>query len=135
MYLVYLALLAALYKFSLWFLDPYLRYRNRKKTKEYVLFEEGRRIEAKGIKPYLLDNKKYDFDLSIVVPAYNEERRLPVMMRDTIPYLQKKVAEGRFKRVELIIVNDGSKDGTEAMIKKYTEDSTQTLSIRGVSLI
>jgi glycosyltransferase involved in cell wall biosynthesis len=29
-----------------------------------------------------------------------------------------------FRKVELIIVNDGSKDGTEAMIKKYTEEST-----------
>jgi hypothetical protein len=41
MYLVYLALLAGLYKFGHWFLDPYLRYRNRRKTKEYVLFERG----------------------------------------------------------------------------------------------
>jgi dolichyl-phosphate beta-glucosyltransferase len=40
-YIVYLALLAGLYKFGQWFLDPYLRYRNRKKTKEYVLFECG----------------------------------------------------------------------------------------------
>jgi dolichyl-phosphate beta-glucosyltransferase len=40
-----------------------------------------------------------------------------------------------FRKVELIIVNDGSKDGTEAMIKKYTEDSTEQINIRGVSLI
>jgi hypothetical protein len=73
MYIVYLAVLAGLYKFSLWFLDPYLRYRNRKKTKEYVLFERGQRIDAKNMTPYLLDGKKYDVDLSFVVPAYNEE--------------------------------------------------------------
>lgn len=41
MYFVYLALLAGLYKFGQWFLDPYLRYRYRRKTKEYVLFERG----------------------------------------------------------------------------------------------
>ena len=70
----------------------------------------------------MLDNKKYDVDLTLVVPAYNEEKRLPTMMKDTMPYLQKKCNEGRmFRKVELIIVNDGSKDGTEAMIKKYTE--------------
>jgi len=40
-----------------------------------------------------------------------------------------------FKKVELIIVNDGSKDGTEGMIKKYTEDSTDSINIRGVSLL
>jgi dolichyl-phosphate beta-glucosyltransferase len=136
MYIVYLAILAGLYKFSLWFLDPYLRYRNRKKTKEYVLFEKGQRIDAKNMIPYLLDDKKYDVDLSFVVPAYNEEKRLPVMMKDTMPYLLQKVKEGKlFKKIELIIVNDGSKDGTEAMIKKYTEDSTDQINIRGVSLI
>jgi dolichyl-phosphate beta-glucosyltransferase len=58
------------------------------------------------------------------------------MMRDTMPYLQQKVKEGKlFKKIELIIVNDGSKDGTEAMIKKYTEDSTDQINIRGVSLL
>lgn len=86
MYIVYLALLAGLYKFANWFLDPYLRYRNRKKTKEYVLFENGKRIEPKGA-PFLLDSSKYDVDLSFVVPAYNEEKRLPTMMKDTMPYL------------------------------------------------
>lgn len=34
--------------------------------------------------PYLLDNINYDVDLSIVVPAYNEESRLPIMMKDTV---------------------------------------------------
>jgi glycosyltransferase involved in cell wall biosynthesis len=33
----------------------------------------------------LLDNKKYDIDLSIVVPAYNEVQRLPKMMNETLP--------------------------------------------------
>jgi dolichyl-phosphate beta-glucosyltransferase len=76
-------------------------------------------------------------DLSFVVPAYNEEKRLPTMMKDTMPYLQQKVKEGRlFKKVEIIIVNDGStKDKTEEMIKKYTEDSTDQINIRGVSLL
>jgi len=35
--------------------------------------------------PFLLDNKKYDIDLSIVVPAYNEVNRLPTMMDETLP--------------------------------------------------
>lgn len=34
--------------------------------------------------PYLLDTKTFDVDISIVVPAYNEEARLPVMMKDTL---------------------------------------------------
>ena len=86
MYFVYFAVLIGLYKFTLWFLDPYIRYRNRKKTKEYVLFEKGQRIEPKG-SPFLLDSNKYNVDLSFVVPDYNEELRLPAMMKDTLPYL------------------------------------------------
>ncbi len=120
------ALALVLYKVSLWFLDPYLRYRNRKKVKEYVLFEKGEAVEPKGVKPYLLDNKKYDVDLSLIVPAYNEVNRLPKMLtEDTLPYLRAKLKEGKlFKKVEIIIVNDGSKDKTGEMIQKYTKDST-----------
>ena len=40
-----------------------------------------------------------------------------------------------FKKIEMIIVNDGSRDGTEAMIKRYTQDSTDQINIRGVSLL
>ena len=45
--------------------------------------------------------------------------------------------EGKlFKNVELIIVNDGSKDKTEELIRKYTEDSSyQGINIRGVSAL
>jgi hypothetical protein len=77
---LFAALAFGLYKFALWFLDPYLRYRNRRKVKEYVLFEKGQRVEPKGMQPYLLDNKKYDIGLSLIVPAYNEVNRLPKML-------------------------------------------------------
>lgn len=71
------------YFFFKWFFDPYLRYRNRRKVKDYVIFEKGKQLESQT-SPNLLDSKKYDIDLTIVVPAYNEESRLPVMMKDTI---------------------------------------------------
>ena len=50
----------------------------------YVLFDKGQKIQIKS-DPFLLDNKKYDIDLSIVVPAYNEVQRLPKMMNETLP--------------------------------------------------
>ena len=70
--------------------------------------------------PDLLESSKpmRTFDLTIVVPAYNEEARLPVMMKETIPYLEKKSSEGKlFKSVEMILVNDGSKDKTSDLIR------------------
>lgn len=52
----------------------------------YVLFDKGQRMQVNS-EPFLLDNKKYDIDLSIVVPAYNEVDRLPKMMDETLPVL------------------------------------------------
>lgn len=50
----------------------------------YVIFDKGQKLQIKS-EPFLLDNKKYDIDLSIVVPAYNEVQRLPKMMNETLP--------------------------------------------------
>ncbi len=60
-------------------------------------------------------------ELSIVVPAYNEEQRLPKMLERTIPYLR---SEGIL--FEMLIMDDGSKDATvttvEALAKgRYPE--------------
>lgn len=46
--------------------------------------------------------------------------------------------EGKlFKRIEMVLVNDGSKDRTAELIREYTEKykSNSNLVIRGVSLI
>lgn len=76
-----------------------------------MLYEEGKLIQVEA--PYLLDNQEYDIDLSLVVPAYNEEARLPTMMKETVDYLNIKLKEGKlFKKAELVIVNDGSRDKT-----------------------
>jgi dolichyl-phosphate beta-glucosyltransferase len=49
-------------------------------------------------------------DLSIVVPAFNEERRLG-------PSLQRLRAFLGRRRVELLVVDDGSTDGTVALVQ------------------
>lgn len=51
-------------------------------------------------------------NLSIIIPAYNEEESLKVLM----PELLSFVAQNGLK---LIIVNDGSKDGTQDVLTKY----------------
>jgi dolichyl-phosphate beta-glucosyltransferase len=52
-------------------------------------------------------------DLTIVVPAYNETERLPVMMTSTIQHLTSPTVPGK-RRFEILIVDDGSTDGTSA---------------------
>lgn len=51
--------------------------------------------------------------LSVIIPAYNEERRIPKTILDIIAYLEKQNYES-----EIIVVNDGSRDETaQAVIR------------------
>ncbi|KAJ6520843.1 nucleotide-diphospho-sugar transferase [Mycena capillaripes] len=52
-------------------------------------------------------------DLTVVVPAYNEENRLPVMLDSTIEHLTSPALKGK-RTFEILIVDDGSSDGTSA---------------------
>src|SRR6476469_6468246 len=49
--------------------------------------------------------------LSIVAPAYNEERNIPAFLAAMVPVL-----ESIGETFEIIFVNDGSKDGTLGML-------------------
>eukprot|EP00347_Sterkiella_histriomuscorum_P015887 403355309 len=91
--------------------------------------------ETKSKRKY---EKTFDIDISIVVPAYNEESRLPTMMKDTLEYLQKKIDEGKlFRTAEIVIVNDGSKDKTMEQILEYTRNypTSKKLCVRGVNQV
>ncbi|NLF24467.1 MAG: glycosyltransferase, partial [Deltaproteobacteria bacterium] len=52
-------------------------------------------------------------DLSVVVPAFNEERRLPPTLIDMVDYL-----DARPDSYEIIVVDDGSQDQTSEVVKK-----------------
>lgn len=54
--------------------------------------------------------------LSIIIPAYNEERTIHLIL-DKV----RDVVLDHGIRKEVIIVNDGSKDGTVAAVKRYME--------------
>lgn len=64
-------------------------------------------------------------DLSVVVPAYNEERRLEAPLREAAAYFR---ACGR--RVELIAVDDGSRDGTSALVRRLGDELPELRLIR-----
>ena len=46
--------------------------------------------------------------ISIIIPAYNEEKRLPATLRQVIAYLRR----GGWPFAEILVVDDGSTDGT-----------------------
>ncbi len=51
--------------------------------------------------------------LSIVIPAYNEERRLPATLDRILSYLEKSPVPV----AEILVVDDGSRDGTAALVE------------------
>lgn len=52
--------------------------------------------------------------LSIVIPAYNEERRLPSTLDAVLSWLDANP----YQDVELLVVDDGSRDGTAELVRK-----------------
>ncbi|KAJ7140299.1 glycosyltransferase family 2 protein [Mycena crocata] len=50
-------------------------------------------------------------DLSVVVPAYNETERLPIMLASTIDHLTSPALKKKYT-FEILIVDDGSSDNT-----------------------
>jgi dolichyl-phosphate beta-glucosyltransferase len=56
---------------------------------------------------------------TLVIPAYNEEFRLPQMLNLTIPYLQSRESANSSFTWEVIIVDDGSKDRTCDVVLSY----------------
>ncbi|KAJ2843768.1 dolichyl-phosphate beta-glucosyltransferase [Coemansia brasiliensis] len=77
-------------------------------------------IDEKHEKQRLGDlNDAASVDLSIVVPAYNEEARLPVLLEDIRKYVSnRRQKQPRFK-YELLIMDDGSQDKTLAVAIEY----------------
>jgi glycosyltransferase involved in cell wall biosynthesis len=51
--------------------------------------------------------------ISIVIPAYNEEKRLPATLDRVLAYLRRK----EFEFFEILIVDDGSTDNTAATVE------------------
>ena len=55
------------------------------------------------------------FDLSIVIPAYNEELRIPAFLQSIKKYLQTSKLN-----CEVLVVDDGSSDNTASVVEKIS---------------
>ncbi len=59
--------------------------------------------------------------MSLIVPAYNEEVRLPTMLDETLHYLEARERRDRDFTFEIIIVDDGSRDNTARIALAYSK--------------
>ncbi len=59
--------------------------------------------------------------LSIIIPAYNEETRLPATLESVVRYTESSV----WSPVEILVVNDGSRDGTSAVARRFADAHPQ----------
>ena len=55
--------------------------------------------------------------LSIIIPAYNEERRLPVSLRKIDAFLTQQSYQG-----EVLVIENGSTDRTTEMAESFAAD-------------
>jgi len=71
--------------------------------------------------------------LSIIVPAYNEKQRLPIMMEETLEYLKNRQTKDSSFTFEIIVVDDGSRDATSKVALEYSKKET-TEKVRVLTL-
>lgn len=67
--------------------------------------------------------------ISIIFPLYNEEKRLQASLFKIDAFLNKK----KFKKIEIIFVNDGSKDSTLKLLKLFIKKSKNKKIIKTIS--
>jgi len=117
---ILVVLLAILSQLVLFILQPALEYEKRDLTLE---MDKNNLIVS-------MNDTEVTVNLSLVVPAKNEEERLPVMLDSTIDYMKEWVKTQHDKfTYEILVVDDGSSDGTVDLVRDYI-NSWPCVSIR-----
>ncbi|CAE8650193.1 unnamed protein product, partial [Polarella glacialis] len=78
--------------------------------------------------------KAPEVTLSVIVPAYNEEYRLPQMLDETLTYLESRGGSSAFS-YEVIVVDDGSSDATYTAALGSSSSRQPALSLGEVRVI
>lgn len=78
-----------------------------------------------GVVSLYRGRKDEQIDLSIIIPAYNEEMRLPHTLESVQKYLQRQSYA-----TEVIVVDDGSTDGTSEVVSTFQKKQPRLGLIR-----
>nr|XP_043632709.1 dolichyl-phosphate beta-glucosyltransferase [Erigeron canadensis] len=109
-------------------IETFKRRFNHNHLEAHPIFEDPNSLKQVEC-PYIYDPaSKY---ISLIIPAYNEELRLPVALDETMNYLQERARKDHSFTYEVIIVDDGSSDGTKRVafdfVKKYKVDNVRVV--------
>jgi len=72
--------------------------------------------------------------LSVVVPSYNEEERLSIMLDEALEYLHTRKKENSSFTYEILIIDDGSKDKTSQVAMDYCKKHESADTFRVLTL-
>ncbi|CAN6568791.1 unnamed protein product [Malus baccata var. baccata] len=110
------------------FFEAYRRKNNNAHVGAPAIFEDPNSLKQVPCPSIFDPAEKY---LSLIVPAFNEELRLPGALDETMNYLQQRAVKDKSFTYEVVIVDDGSVDGTKRVafefIKKYTVDTMRII--------
>ncbi|GAB2300111.1 hypothetical protein Dimus_034150 [Dionaea muscipula] len=109
-------------------IEAHRRRFNKAHVQGQVVFEDPNSLNPVPCPSIFDPAEKY---LSLIVPAFNEEHRLPGALDETMNYLRQRVEKEKSFSYEVVIVDDGSSDGTKRVafeyVKKYRIDNVRVI--------
>ncbi|CAK9136233.1 unnamed protein product [Ilex paraguariensis] len=126
--IIIVALIVALGLAAAIVLETLRRRYNHSHVEAPPIFEDPKSLKPVPC-PHIFDPaEKY---ISLIVPAFNEEHRLPGALNETMNYLQQRAAKDKSFSYEVVIIDDGSADGTKRVafdfVRKYTVDNVRVI--------
>ncbi|XP_024968869.1 dolichyl-phosphate beta-glucosyltransferase-like isoform X2 [Cynara cardunculus var. scolymus] len=108
--------------------ETFRRRFNHAHLEAHPIFEDPNSFEQVQC-PYINDPaEKY---ISLIIPAYNEEYRLPAALDEALNYLQQRSKKDESFSYEIIIIDDGSSDRTKRIafdfVRKNKVDNVRVI--------
>ncbi|KAK8813332.1 hypothetical protein WA158_002924 [Blastocystis sp. Blastoise] len=128
--LVYLCLcfilLFLMIRFFMWLFSPIISWMKGDTNKVYDSEKTFYDPQSEEYHEFPSLNDPATIDLSIVIPAYNEENRMRSMLDATIHFLkereEREKSNSHVFTWEIIIVDDGSRDNTKEIGYEYSKE-------------